>query len=617
VHLERLTDWTGTRARRGLEVGLTMGVRRLAIGAAAVPVVVFAAFSGGPARAAGPNVLRVGSWHGIAGTYTSIQAAVSAASPGDWILAGPGDYHELGVPGAEHKAGVLITTPNLHLRGMDRNQVIVDGTKPTAPAPCDAAPSSQEFGASDGNGGTVGWNGIEIVKADGVSIENLLVCNYLSGSGGGNGNEIWWNGGDGSGHIALGALHGDYLTASSSYNYGTDPANHGSTSVPMGKYGIFTSNERGPGVIDHSYASNMGDSAYYIGACRDCNVTLRHGHAQNSALGFSGTNAGGHLVLEKSEWDQNKTGIAPNTLNNDDWPSPADGSCPADPSRSCSIIRDNYVHDNNNQNAPAFGIAGAAPPGTGIILSGIHTFTVTGNTVVNNNAWGVVINDFPDTETPPSSAGSSACAGGTDLSTPLQPLCYYAAYANEIAHNTFTHNGGYNNPGNVDIAVAALPHNPGNCVHDNVDTGGMLSSDPPAIQTVMGTCGQPNGYVGPSFLQLVCSTPGALNVGVISPSCNEPVVTSYPTPTQVTILPIPFHEQSMEEPCEEVPANPWCPGGSLVAESAVGGATAATIGLPDTAASSGGSTAAGTAAMVVGVGLAGAAVRRRHNRLRG
>ncbi|MDQ1696932.1 MAG: hypothetical protein QOJ03_2285, partial [Frankiaceae bacterium] len=34
-------------------------------------------------QASGPRVLRVGSWHGIKGTFTSIQAAVDAAGPGD------------------------------------------------------------------------------------------------------------------------------------------------------------------------------------------------------------------------------------------------------------------------------------------------------------------------------------------------------------------------------------------------------------------------------------------------------------------------------------------------------------------------------------------------------
>jgi hypothetical protein len=201
----------------------------LAVAAATLPVTLAAAFAGGPTHAAGPNVLRVGSWNGVAGTYTSIQAAVNAAQPGDWILVGPGDYHEQGVPGAAQSAGVLIQTANLHLRGMNRNQVIVDGTKATAPHPCDATPSSQDTSAAGGR------NGVDVYKVDGVSIDNLLVCNFLSSSGGGNGNEIWWNGGDASGKIGMGALSGSYLTASSSYNYGTDPASHGSSNVPMGK----------------------------------------------------------------------------------------------------------------------------------------------------------------------------------------------------------------------------------------------------------------------------------------------------------------------------------------------------------------------------------------------
>jgi hypothetical protein len=545
-----------------------MSPRRMAVAAATAAVAVGEMFAGGQgaAHAAGPNVLLVGTYNGIAGGYTSIQAAVNAAAPGDWILVAPGDYREQGVASAPQRAGVLIRTPNLHLRGMDRNTTIVDGTRPGAPGTCDAAPSSQQFGPSDGSGGTLGRNGIEIYKADGVSVENLLVCNFLSGSGGGDGNEVWWNGGDGSGHIGLGPLHGGYLTASSSYNYGTDPANHGSSSVPMGKYGIFTSNEGGPGTIEHTYSSNMGDSAYYIGACHDCNLTLSYGHAENSALGFSGTNAGGRLVLQNSEWDQNKAGLAPNTLNNDDWPSPANGACPSDPTKSCSIIRNNYVHDNNNQNAPSFGIAGAAPPGTGILMSGIRNFTVTGNRIVNNNSWGLVINDFPDTSQPPSFV-TTPCAGGTDLSTPAQPLCYYNAFGNEVKNNTFTNNGSYANPGNADIAVAAVVHNPGNCIHDNTDTSGTLSSDPPMVQTLMGTCGLPNGNVGPSFLQLVCTTPGAVSIGPITPACNNvPVVANYPQPTGVVILPIPLDQPSMEEPCEDVPANPWCPAAGGPAE---------------------------------------------------
>src|SRR4051794_13763580 len=97
------------------------------------------------------RVLRVGSYHGIPGQYDSIQAAVDAAKPGDTILIGPGDYHER----ADHSnpphgnvppSGVLITKDHLQLRGMDRNKVVVDGTKPGAKKPCSSKKSDQDFG---------------------------------------------------------------------------------------------------------------------------------------------------------------------------------------------------------------------------------------------------------------------------------------------------------------------------------------------------------------------------------------------------------------------------------------------------------------------------------------
>ena len=32
---------------------------------------------------------------------------------------------------------------------------------------------------------------------------------------------------------------------------------------------------------NHTYANNMGDSDYYVGACADCNITIDDAHAQN------------------------------------------------------------------------------------------------------------------------------------------------------------------------------------------------------------------------------------------------------------------------------------------------------------------------------------------------
>src|SRR6516225_11759816 len=79
---------------------------------------------------AGASVLRVGTYHGMKGQYKTIQAAVNAAKPGDWILIGPGDYktHSSSMPTTGHPAstfpaGVLVATPRLRIRGMNRNQV--------------------------------------------------------------------------------------------------------------------------------------------------------------------------------------------------------------------------------------------------------------------------------------------------------------------------------------------------------------------------------------------------------------------------------------------------------------------------------------------------------------
>src|SRR6059058_1876890 len=80
------------------------------------------------------RVVRVGTWHGIPGEFSDVQAAVDAAAPGDWILIAPGDYHEartLIVPSAKGDdragAGVLIRKAGLWLRGMNRNGVWIDG----------------------------------------------------------------------------------------------------------------------------------------------------------------------------------------------------------------------------------------------------------------------------------------------------------------------------------------------------------------------------------------------------------------------------------------------------------------------------------------------------------
>ena len=90
-----------------------------------VAILVFlAAPNFGPmATAAILSVERDGS-----GDFTTIQAAIDAASPGDEIVLGPGRYTETttrNAGGATQQIYIYVTKPNLTIRGVDRESVFI------------------------------------------------------------------------------------------------------------------------------------------------------------------------------------------------------------------------------------------------------------------------------------------------------------------------------------------------------------------------------------------------------------------------------------------------------------------------------------------------------------
>jgi hypothetical protein len=467
--------------------------------------------------------------------YTTIQAAVNAARPGDWVLIWPGVYHEKSK--AWPVAGVWVGTRGIHIRGLDRNGVIIDGSNGSASHPCPASPKLQDYNSGRGR------NGIEVWKASGVTIQNLTVCDYLSGAGQTNGNEIWWNGGDGSGTIGLGAYQGSYLTATSMYGP--------SVSAPhLAQYGIFVSNARGPGLLTRSYASNMADAAYYVGACqRECNALLALDRGTNSMLGYSGTNAGGHLVVRDSVFDHNRTGLAPNSLNNSDAPPPQDGRCPGSGTRSCLIIEHNLILANSNPNVPTTPLKTAI--GTGVQIIGGAFDTVRANVIAGQGAWGVVTHDYPDLEKPPP---GSHCQGGIQVS-PTE--CLFTAHGNLVYGNVFKRDGFFGNVTNGDLATAGLLRQsatPRNCFFGNAAVGGRLTSSPAHIErpSVDGpTCDRRGTSINNALIgQLICAT-GATGLGPCPPGSH------YPKPTAVVMTPLP-HLPTMPDPCAGVPRNGFC-----------------------------------------------------------
>jgi hypothetical protein len=471
-------------------------------------------------------VLRVGRWHGRAGQYQSIQAAVDAARPGDWILIAPGDYHE----SPDAQTGVHITTPDLHLRGLERDTVIIDGDRPGAPRACDPEPQWQNLRA---NGR--GRDGIVVDHANNLTIENLTVCNFV---GAGAGRQIEFDGGTPTGPSRLGAFRGAYLTA-------TDVS---SEERPWANDGISITNTSGPGTIVQSFASNMANSAFHIGACQDCNTTFDDDIARHSAIGLTAIDAGGRLVVTHSTFVDNSTGIDLASEQDESSPPPQDGACPpgqigpvAQHPHSCTIITHNVVRANNDPNVP-----GEATVlqfiGAGIVVAGGRTDTIVDNAVTDQGSYGIIVTVYPWTGPPASPL--ARCQGGRNI-IPGQ-LCLFDAYDNAVAHNTLSHNGSFGNPTNGDHAQAVL---------QDGTVFGRLGVEIACATQVFGPC---DGSTR-SVIHALKTLAAALHeraTALDAPDVAD-LVANYPRYSSST-APAPPSQPSMPSPCQDVPASPWC-----------------------------------------------------------
>ncbi|MEJ5253807.1 MAG: hypothetical protein WHS89_00505 [Acidimicrobiales bacterium] len=254
--------------------------------------------------------------------FPTIQAAVDAAKPGDLVLIAPGVYRE----------GVVVQTENIVIRGLDRNEVIIDG----------------EFTRD---------NGIKVF-ADGVAVENLTVRNNT-------GNGLFFTGDYDSDYVLTG-YRASYVTA---YN--------------NGDYGIYAFNAR-LGIIEDSYGSGHPDSAFYIGQCNPCDAVIRNVLAENNMLGYSGTNSSTNLYLINSEWRRNMIGVVPNSQDSEKLAP-----------QGHMVIAGNYIHDNNNPGVPINNDTYRLASGTGIVITGGVENLVTKNRVEDNLRGNIVVILWP------------------------------------------------------------------------------------------------------------------------------------------------------------------------------------------------------------------------------
>jgi hypothetical protein len=427
--------------------------------------------------------------------FHTIQAAVDATRRGDYVLIEPGVYDE----------EVKVEKPHSHIwiRGMNRNTVILDGQHKTG-------------------------NGIEIHKTNSVWVENLTVRNFeLSEESCPDeecGNEIWWNGGSESGKIGAHGWYGRYLTA---YDTGM-----------FGGYGIFTNDET-EGSWEDIYSSGMDDSGMYLGACAECKARISKAVMEDDAVGYSGSNSGGNLIIEDSTFRDNRAGIVPNSENPGDPPPPSNGACnPAKPYEGhhkklptfestdiqhCTIYRDNLVEDNNNLSAPTNGSTARAPWGVGVEFPGVYADAVEDNTIKGNVNDGFLGFEYPNPYPPQADTIVFGFSGV------------------KVADNTFEENGGTGGPYAKDIMYQGgffIP-SPNDCAIGNTTPDGTQPADLEGEWSCNNsTTPSPNG--------------GEAAIGWVVQLSEE----SEAVPGEDQ--PAPGPQQTMPNPCEGVPRNPLC-----------------------------------------------------------
>jgi len=323
--------------------------------------------------------------------YDTIQAAVDAAEPGDLILVGPGTYEE----------AVNVETDELTIRGLDRNEVILDG-------------------------GFEKDNGIRVVGADGVAIENMTARNYTN-------NGFFWTGVEG--------YRGSYLTT-----------------YRIGDYGVYAFDSTS-GLLEHSYASGSPDAGFYIGQCFPCDAVIDDVVSEYNGLGYSGTNSGGDLLIVNSTFRFNRAGIVPNS-----------GSYElCYPERDTTIVG-NTVYSNNQPDTPAIDVALLAM-GNGILPAGGVGNTIERNLVYDHDRTGIGLVPFPEEDAnddvPPPEDDDRPCADTVDEApadpSTLPDLLIWNPRANRVVGNDVSDSR------LADIGVGSLEDvsQLGNCFADN------------------------------------------------------------------------------------------------------------------------------------------------------
>lgn len=288
----------------------------------------------------------------------TLTEAADRVTPGGVILIAPGTYEEQ----------LLIDTPDVTVRGEDRNETVIDG------------------------GGIRPYGVVAI--ADGVRVENLTVTGATFYG------------------VLFTGLHDDNgPSAPTADGYQRwDPAafpplerflvDH-VTAHNNGLYGIYAFNSR-HGVVRDSYASGSADSGFYVGQCEDCDILVTGNVAERNAVGFENANASDSLVIAGNRFAGNRVGMTLLSSYQEAFT----------PQRGNQVVG-NLLADNAEPDSPSQADGGFA---TGVGISGGQGNVLERNRIAGNARAGLV---FTNTEDIPSTgnrvSGNAFEANGVDI----------------------------------------------------------------------------------------------------------------------------------------------------------------------------------------------------------